>query len=47
MDQPDVVRAELADVAVVVLTLADVLGFDVLAAAVAKATADVGRGVRK
>lgn len=39
-------KAELADIAVVVLTMADALGFDVCRAAVEKSAADVERGKR-
>ena len=38
--------SELADIVVVAFTLADALGVDVVAAAVAKAEHDVNRGVR-
>ena len=37
---------ELADIVVVAFTLADVLGVDVVQAAITKAEADVNRGVR-
>ena len=39
-------KAELADLQVVILSMAEVMGFDVLATALEKAQADVERGVR-
>lgn len=44
---PEAARAELADVCVVALVLAEALGFDVVQAALDKAQKDVPRGVRQ
>ena len=43
----DGLKKELTDCLVVVLSLAEVIGFDVIQSAIDKSTADVARGVRK
>jgi len=43
----DKLKAELADLTVVIMSMSEVLGFDVLQAALEKSTNDVERGVRE
>ena len=44
---PDSLRAEITDIQVVLFTVAELLGFDVVEAAQEKAAADVARGLKR
>lgn len=46
LDDPDAIRAELADMQVVLFAAAQALDFDIAQAAIDKSSADVARGVR-